>query len=73
MPAKKPATSRPEGVIAELANIATVIRRTTLSRPTIYRLIRSGAFPRPVKIGLQRVAWLEADLQAWFAKRGGEK
>jgi prophage regulatory protein len=36
---------------------------------SIYRLIRAGEFPRPVKLGLRAVAWRESDINEWIATR----
>ena len=35
------------------------------SRPTIYKWIHAGKFPRPVRLGPNTVAWRESDLVAW--------
>ncbi|NDE90126.1 MAG: AlpA family phage regulatory protein [Alphaproteobacteria bacterium] len=35
----------------------------------IYRLEKAGEFPKRVKIGKQRVAWLEADVQKWIESK----
>jgi prophage regulatory protein len=43
-----------------------VIRRTGLSRTTIYRRAAAGTFPAGVKIGANVVAWREADLRSWL-------
>ena len=42
---------------------------TGLSRSTIYRLMRAGQFPEPVKVGLRAVRWRESDLATWLASR----
>lgn len=42
-----------------------VERLTGLSRPTIYRQIKAGQFPRPRRIGVQAVAWLASEIEAW--------
>lgn len=42
-----------------------VERETGLSRPTIYRLMSTGQFPRPRRIGLRAVAWSSTEIQAW--------
>ena len=39
---------------------------TGLSRPTIYRKIERGAFPRPVHLSKFCVRWIEADILAWM-------
>ncbi|SDC45579.1 transcriptional regulator, AlpA family [Variovorax sp. CF079] len=42
---------------------------TGLSPSTIYRLIASGEFPPPVKLGIKAVGWLKSDVDAWLAGR----
>lgn len=44
-----------------------VIRRTALSRATIYRKIDRGEFPKPERLGANSVAWYESDVAAWVA------
>jgi prophage regulatory protein len=51
------------------ARLQTVIQVTGLSRSTIYRMVASGAFPAPVKVGLRAVAWRWADLDRWIQSR----
>jgi prophage regulatory protein len=43
----------------------TVEKLSGLSRATIYRLIKSGKFPRPVSIGTGSVRWRQSDVIAW--------
>lgn len=50
-------------------NMRKVRILTSLSEMTIRRLIEQGAFPRPVRLARQRVAWRKADLDAWEASR----
>jgi len=44
-----------------------------LSRATIYRLIRLGDFPKPVKLGLHASGWLESAIQSWIRQRAGQQ
>ncbi len=39
------------------------------SRSTIYRLIESGRFPKPIKISARAVGWISTDLDEWLATR----
>jgi len=39
------------------------IQATGLGRSTIYRLVASGAFPRPVHLGPRAIAWRWSDLE----------
>jgi predicted DNA-binding transcriptional regulator AlpA len=49
-----------------LWNIRTVILKTGLSRPSIYRYMKCGAFPPRRRVGPNRVAWLPAEVVAWI-------
>jgi prophage regulatory protein len=42
---------------------------TGKSRSTIWRWVRSGHFPEPVKLGPNTVAWTQAQLDAWVATK----
>ncbi len=43
--------------------------RTGLARSSIYRLMRLGRFPEPLRIGERAVRWSEAELSTWLASR----
>ena len=57
------------GTIDRLLRLSEVIERTALSRSSIYRLMRDGAFPEPLKIGPRAVRWWESEIEAWRAAR----
>lgn len=40
-----------------------------LKRSMIYRLMREGRFPTPVKLSARAVAWRLSEVQAWQAER----
>ncbi len=42
-------------------------RRIPLSRSTVWRLIRDGKFPAPLRISPGRVAWPENEIEVWRA------
>jgi prophage regulatory protein len=44
-------------------------RISSLSMSQIYRLESAGCFPRRVRIGMRRVAWIEAEVRDWIAER----
>ena len=52
-----------------LLSLPEVVRRTGLSRPTIYRKIGDGSFPRQVKAGKHAVRWRESAITAWIESR----
>ena len=42
---------------------------TNLSLATIYRLIKRGDFPRPIRLSAQAVGWDINDVNAWIEGR----
>ena len=42
---------------------------TGLSRSTIYYMMASGEFPKPIRIGRRAVAWRESDIADWLSGR----
>jgi prophage regulatory protein len=46
-----------------------VIERVGLSDTTIWRLMREGKFPRPVRLSENAVGWRELDIDAWIESR----
>ena len=48
---------------------AEVEARCGIARTTIYRLMRAGEFPTPIKVGLRAVRWRESELEAFLADR----
>ena len=49
-----------------LVRMPEVVRRTGLSKRTIYRLEAAGKFPRRRRLGLRAVGWPEHQLAAWI-------
>lgn len=45
--------------------IDEVLRRTGLTRATLYRMIAAGTFPRQVKISQRCCGWRESEVAAW--------
>jgi prophage regulatory protein len=63
-------TLPPTGAINELKLLDKwkVEEMTSLDITTIYRKIKAGDFPKPVRVGRRRVAWRESDLAKWQAR-----
>lgn len=49
----------------DLLRLPAVIRRTGLSRSTIYRLMSEKQFPRPVKLSERAIGWRGSDIDQW--------
>jgi prophage regulatory protein len=48
-----------------LLKMSDVAHEVSLDRTTIYRLIARGEFPHGHPISRGRVAWVEAEVEAW--------
>ncbi|MCL2779439.1 MAG: AlpA family phage regulatory protein [Polyangiaceae bacterium] len=49
----------------QLLRFATVIAMTKLSKPSIYKHMKAGTFPRPKHVG-RTPLWRLADVKAWI-------
>ncbi len=56
-----------------ILRLGDVMKRTGLSRSSIYAYIDKKTFPKPFKIGERAVGWYAHDIDAWIASRGGYK
>ena len=52
----------------KLLKTSDVLAVTGLSRSTLYRWMDMGYFPKATKIGPNRNAWKEQDVQMWLDK-----
>ena len=51
--------------------IKQLIRFIPFSRTTIWRKVKDGQFPRPVKLSAYVTAWRVADVRGWIEQAGG--
>lgn len=58
-------TQQPESFL----RLSDVMRRTGLSRSSIYLNIKKGHFPKNINIGVRSVGWLESEINAWMQNR----
>ncbi|MBS0194409.1 MAG: AlpA family phage regulatory protein [Proteobacteria bacterium] len=56
-----------------LLRLPEVRKRCGLSRSEIYRRIRNGSFPPPIKLGASASAWSSAEIDSWIADRIAER
>lgn len=43
-----------------------------ISKSALWDKVKTGQFPKPVKLGLRVTAWRVEDLRQWIAERGSE-
>ena len=52
-----------------LLRIEEVEVMTGLAKSTIYRLVKEGSFPPPVRVGKRAVRWKEWEVREWIRSR----
>lgn len=43
--------------------------KTGYKRPTIYRFIKEGLFPKQVPLGARAVGWVESEIDDWVQSK----
>jgi prophage regulatory protein len=61
--------SVPTNVPLRLLRFGEVRQRTGLSRSTIWRMERSGTFPKRIKVSFNVVAWREDEVEEWIVSK----
>lgn len=52
-----------------ILRLPQVMEIVGVSRSTIYLWIQQENFPRPLKLSVRRVGWLESDVMAWIRSK----
>jgi predicted DNA-binding transcriptional regulator AlpA len=55
-----------------LLSPAVVFEKVSLSRTTIWRLVKSHAFPQPIRLTPGRHAWSAHDVDRWIEAKKSE-
>lgn len=50
-----------------------VTKITGLSAATLWRQVKTGRFPRPIRLSAQAVGWIESEVFAWLDARVAER
>ena len=54
---------------ASILRLPEVLNEVGLSRSTVYKLIKDGRFPAPIKLGPRASGWIREELSEWIAGR----
>jgi prophage regulatory protein len=55
--------------VDRVLRLPELMNRLGLGRSAIYRALREGSFPRPIKITPRASGWLQSEVDAWLAAR----
>jgi prophage regulatory protein len=59
--------------VKHLLSKRAVLKQIPISGATLARRVTAGAFPRPIRIGKRRVAWVQSEISDWLAARMEER
>jgi prophage regulatory protein len=54
---------------SSIIKLPEVVRKTGLSRSSVYSYIRQGIFPKPVPLGPRAVGWVASEFEHWLGER----
>ena len=57
----------------KVLSMSAVREVTSLGRTSIYDGIKSGEFPKPIKLGARRIGFLSSEISAFIAARASER
>lgn len=52
----------------QFVNMVFITRLLQMTDKWIYKLIKDGAFPKPIKLG-RSSRWLQSEVEAWLQER----
>ncbi len=58
---------------SKLLRLGEVLTRVPISKSSLLRQIAERRFPRPIRVGERRVAWVEDEIAAWEKARVAER
>ena len=58
-----------KGNFMRVLNVKDVVGMTGLSKVTIWRKEKSGAFPKRINLTPRRVGWIESEIVGWLETR----
>jgi len=64
-----PSVSAPTGSTPTILRLPTLHAEYGLGKSSVYELMATEGFPRPVSLGPRRVGWLASEVEAWLASR----
>lgn len=56
-----------------LLRLPEVLSRAGVSRSYVYDGVKTGRFPKPVKVTERTSAWVESEIQEWIDQRIAER
>ena len=56
-------------IVSKLMKVTEVAIYINTCKSQVYKLVKQGRFPKPIKIGERGSAWLVSEVDAWLQSR----
>jgi len=56
-------------MVHKILRLPDVIERVGFSRSSIYAFVENGTFPKPLKISVRAIGWLDSDVDDWISEQ----
>lgn len=70
MPELHTQSNNPDSPTSGFMRESELRQRVPISHSTLWRWIRDGRFPQPIKLSDRITVWRQSDVDAWEAKQG---
>lgn len=64
-----PTSARVAPPVPRILRFPTLHADYGLGKSSVYELMRTEGFPKPVSLGPRRVGWIASEVEAWLASR----
>lgn len=55
--------------LQRVLRVKQICELLNIPKPTLYRMMQNGEFPKPFKIGRRATGWTEVTIAAWIATK----
>lgn len=55
-----------------ILRLPEVIKKTSISRSTIYERVKNNTFPQPISLGERSIGFVEAEIDSWIESKIAE-
>lgn len=61
------------GACMKILRLPEVKNLVGLGKSSVYAMVASGSFPKPIPLGIRSVGWLETEVIEWISQRTAKR
>ncbi|NND82508.1 MAG: AlpA family phage regulatory protein [Gammaproteobacteria bacterium] len=59
-------------MVSSIIRLKDAVKKTGISRSSIYLYCKAGTFPQPIKLGERSIGFVESEIEEWIEERIAE-